>query len=146
MKDGSVVQQGTPDEMYNHPKNLFTAGFIGSPQINTFDCIVNDGAFRADGVTLPIPPDVSKKVKNGQKVTVGVRPSDFTIAGDGACLTAKIDGVETLGDAYLVYLKLGAKMIVVKIGGSGLKFSETLSISVKPDKVHAFDPQTGDRL
>jgi multiple sugar transport system ATP-binding protein len=154
MKDGEILQEGTPSEMYDHPRNLFVAGFLGTPQINTFDCAIRKGAdkalcFETRDFSLPVPDNMAAEMKPlvDKDIILGIRPSDFTLAESGAqdVIRGAVDSVEPLGDANLVYLNLGSRVMIVKIGGSG-HFSETLALRPDTTKLHVFDKETQKRL
>jgi multiple sugar transport system ATP-binding protein len=155
MKDGEIMQQGTPNQMYDHPRNLFVAGFLGTPQINTFDCVVRQsshGAMRFDAgdFSLPVPEGMAALLEPflDKEIILGIRPSDFTLAENGRADTIKgtVDSVEPLGDAYLVYLNIGSRVMIAKIAGGSGQFGEKLVLTADPVKFHVFDKETQERL
>ncbi len=154
MKDGCIVQQGTPNELYDHPCSLFVAGFLGTPRINTFECDVTQKGdaltLDAGHFTLPVPSDMAASVKRyvGKKIILGVRPSDLMLADADAKdpIVGAVDGVEPLGDAYLVYLKVGSQVIVFKFTGENATFGETIALRPNLAKLHLFDPDTQERV
>ncbi len=154
MRDGRIVQQGTPNDLYDHPNSLFVAGFLGTPRINAFDCTVKAVGDRllldAGDFAVPAPEDARAALLAyvGKEITLGVRPSDLTLAEDGAGapITGEVDSVEPLGDAYLVYLKVGGRLVVYKYAGENAAFSGTLRLRPNPQKLHLFDKQTEERV
>ena len=155
MKDGEIMQEGTPSQMYDHPRNLFVAGFLGTPQINTFDCVVRQtshGAmcFDAGDFSLPVPSNMTALLEPllNIEVILGIRPSDFLLAENSDAHTIKgtVDGVEPLGDAYLVYLNIGSRVMIAKIGGGSGQFGKKLVLKADPMKLHVFDMGTQERL
>lgn len=155
MKDGEVIQEGTPNQLYDHPQNLFVAGFLGTPQINTFDCLVKNTAdgeliFGAGDFTLPVPPHMTERLRPllNREVVLGIRPSDLKPVqeGDRQTLSGAVDGVEPLGDAYLVYLNIGSRVMVVKTAGGSGEFGERMALLADPLKLHVFDKQTQQRV
>ena len=151
MKDGHVMQEGTPNDLYNHPNCEFVAGFLGTPQINLFtahvdgsgDALVLDtGCF-----TLPVPQDMLACLKPyaGKEVHLGIRPSDLVIAADGP-ITAQVESIEPLGDAYLVYVRVGEQVVVVKYAEEEAPSAKTLKLAPNPAKLHLFDPATEKRI
>lgn len=151
MKDGHVMQEGTPNDLYNHPNCEFVAGFLGTPQINLFtahvdgsgDALVLDtGCF-----TLPVPQDMLACLKPyaGKEVHLGIRPSDLVIAADGP-ITAQVESIEPLGDAYLVYVRVGEQVVVVKYAEEEAPSAKTLKLALNPAKLHLFDPATEKRI
>lgn len=154
MKEGEVMQEGAPSQMYDHPKNLFVAGFLGTPQINTFDCALQKTpagglAFAASDFTLPVPNAMAQQVKPalGKPVVLGVRPSDFSLAapGDPTAIAGTVDSVELLGDAYLVYVKVGEQVIIAKLN-QGAAVGGPILLRADPQKLHVFDKETEARI
>ena len=155
MKDGEIMQEGTPGQMYDHPRNLFVAGFLGTPQINTFDCTVRQTSrgemyFDAGDFSLPVPAGMTALLEPmlDRGILLGIRPSDFLLAaaGDEQAIKGTVDGVEPLGDAYLVYLNIGSRVMVAKIAGGSGNFGEKLVLKADPMKLHVFDKETQERL
>ena len=153
MRDGYIMQQGTPNELYDHPANEFVAGFLGTPQINLFSCdvkqengklILDAGAFR-----LEAPDSVRETLKEyaGQQVDLGVRPSDFEQAKEEAnAIHAHVDSVEPLGDAYLIYVRVGDKVVVYKNTDEQAPTERELLLKPNMAKLHLFDPKTQKRI
>ena len=91
MKDGFIQQIGTPQEVFDHPANLFVAGFIGTPQMNFFDArlskVNGKYAVSAGGITVELSEDKQERLnaKNvaEQDVTLGVRPDHIMLCADG---------------------------------------------------------------
>ncbi|MBQ4580082.1 MAG: ABC transporter ATP-binding protein [Clostridia bacterium] len=154
MNGGHIVQEGTPSDLYDHPCNLFAAIFLGTPKINTFDVKVEKTAdgyvFVKKEFTLPVPKDMEEAVKPyaGKEIILGIRPSDLLLVEDGSegCITGTVDGVEPLGEAYLVYLKVGEQVIVVRYNGEKSDFSGKLSLRPNVTKLHLFDKETEKRI
>ena len=152
MNGGHIVQEGTPSDLYDHPVNLFAAIFLGTPKINQFDCqVVNENGwyFKHACFTLPVPADMVECVKPyaGKTIILGVRPSDLMLVEGGeGCITGAVDGVEPLGEAYLVYLKVGEQVIVFKHNGEQDSFSGQLSLRPNVQKLHLFDKETEKRI
>lgn len=153
LKDGLIMQQGTPNELYDHPANEFVASFLGTPQINIFPCdvkqengsvILDAGSFR-----LIAPEDMKDCLKDymGRKVDLGIRPSDFELAKEGVnAISAQVDSIEPLGDAYLVYVRVGEKVVVFKHSGETAPAGKDLLLAPNMAKLHLFDPDTENRI
>ena len=154
MNGGHIVQEGTPSDLYDHPCNLFAAIFLGTPKINTFDVKVEEKGdkyfFVKAEFTLPVPADMVECIKPyaGKTIILGVRPSDLLLVEDGGdgCITGTVDGVEPLGEAYLVYLKVGEQVIVVRYNGEKSDFSGQLKLRPNAAKLHLFDKETEKRI
>jgi multiple sugar transport system ATP-binding protein len=77
LRDGVLQQVDTPQMLFNHPANLFVAGFIGSPSMNLVEATVNGDQLGFDRFRLPVPPEVDLGGYQGRSIILGIRPSDF---------------------------------------------------------------------
>ena len=153
MMGGHIQQEGTPNDLYDHPANEFVAGFLGTPQINIFPCDVKqeNGALILDGGTFRIhaPETVKASLTPyvGKKVDLGIRPSDFEQAKEGVnAIPAHVDAIEPLGDAFLIYVRVGDKVVVYKYAGETAPAEKELLLTPNMAKLHLFDPQTTKRI
>src|SRR6478735_69107 len=101
LKDGLLQQCDTPRRMYDHPANVFVAGFIGSPAMNLMEVPVVDGGVDLHGHTVPISREDLAGV--GKTVTLGVRPEDLDLSTDTAGIPVTVDVVEELGADAFIY-------------------------------------------
>ena len=151
LNGGHIMQEGTPNDLYDHPSNEFVAGFLGTPQINMFTCkVVGDKgslALDAGAFCLPVPAHLADCLAPyvGKNVHLGIRPSDMEMRPDGA-ITAHVDSIEPLGDAYLIYVRIGEKVVVFKYAGETAPTEEELRLAPNPAKLHLFDPATEKRI
>jgi len=99
---GRLQQFDSPTELYDHPANVFVAGFIGSPAMNRFDGTVSGGAIRVGGTTLHPPEGQLRAAQGHGKLTVGIRPEHRSVGGTGE-LTLEVALVEDLGSDSYVY-------------------------------------------
>ena len=100
LKDGYLQQCDAPRYMYDHPANVFVAGFIGSPAMNLLDVPVVDGGVKLGSYVVPV--DRADLAKAGARVTLGIRPEDLEISTTDQGLELHVDVVEELGaDAYI---------------------------------------------
>jgi multiple sugar transport system ATP-binding protein len=150
MKGGHVEQLGTPDEIYNHPRTIFVAGFTGSPPMNFAACTVgNDGASIVldGGLRLAVPRERHDTLQpiRGQAMTFGIRPEHILIGGSaGALHHAEVILTEPLGSDTLALLRIGkAEMTGRFQPDAGLKPGATRGVTLAMGKFHLFDPQTG---
>ena len=159
---GYIQQIGPPQELYDHPSNLFVAGFIGSPAMNFFNdvSVVNDGD--STKIVIPtlgqveIPPLYKQQAREaaGKKLTLGIRPEHFEDeamlppdALDSSSLTANIEIVEHLGSELLVYMTGKDRQIVARLDPrSGARVGESLKLHIEAENVHLFDSETGEAL
>jgi len=151
LKDGVLQQCDTPRGMYDHPENVFVAGFIGSPAMNLFDVPIVDGGVKFGSSTYPIERDILTDI--GKEVTLGVRPEDLTIRTEGEGLPVTVDVVEELGaDAYIYGSTTETagdiKPIIVRVDGRTPPKKGTVVhlLPAKGEHVHLFHNETGLRL
>jgi len=151
LKDGILQQCDTPRDMYDHPENVFVAGFIGSPAMNLFDVPVVDGGVKFGSATYPIEREFL--TGEGKEVTLGVRPEDLAISMDGEGLPVTVEVVEELGaDAYIYGSTTETagdiKPIIVRVDGrTPPKKGAVVHLSPKKgEHVHLFSPESGLRL
>jgi multiple sugar transport system ATP-binding protein len=147
MHDGIVEQIGAPLDLYDKPANLFVAGFIGSPAMNTLKGTVKAngslGFEGPNGVRLPLKNAPASS--DGRPAVYGIRPEHFTLAPDGA--EAEIVVVEPTGSETQVFAKLGGEEVVA-VFRERHQFNPGDKVRLKPDPalVHLFDETTGKRL
>jgi multiple sugar transport system ATP-binding protein len=148
MHDGIVEQIGEPLDLYDNPRNLFVAGFIGSPAMNFINGKIrrNGGdatVETADGVTLPLAP--SSAGSDGQAVVYGVRPEHLKLSDQGVPATVTV--IEPTGSEIQVLGKIGGQDISA-IFRERHKFAPGHGIELMPmlDHVHLFDAATGAHL
>ena len=145
MKDGVLHQMGKPQEVYNDPKNLFVAKFLGTPPINVFK-----GEVEAE--KLYIGEDCVMDVKGvaDREVYVGIRPEGFVLQEDGP-LTCKLDEVEVMGRDITVVSKhelcenVEIRSIISAENMDEVQ-GEQVRFVLKPGKVHIFDKETEERI
>jgi multiple sugar transport system ATP-binding protein len=152
LRDGVIEQIGTPGELYRAPANQFVAGFIGAPTMNFIEGSVenegDDSLFRmGDSVLIRLPCPVTA----GQRVVLGVRPEDWSISsnhvsGSKQVLRGEIRLVEPTGpsDFLTVHTPAGALTVVAESGMASQ--GSSISLGVRPDKIHVFDRDSGARL
>ncbi len=150
LKDGLLQQVGTPRDLYASPKNVFVAGFIGSPAMNLFDVDIVDGGLKF-GTAVAAVDRETLGATSGKKATVGIRPEDLTIATSGNGLPVEVDVVEELGaDGYLYgHTEIEDKRvdIVVRVDGrSHPNAGDKIVVTPAADHIHVFDAESGDRL
>ncbi|GAA0662207.1 sn-glycerol-3-phosphate ABC transporter ATP-binding protein UgpC [Streptomyces thermocarboxydovorans] len=124
MRQGVVQQVGTPAELYDHPRNLFVAGFIGSPAMNFVHATLEAGRLRTPLGELPLP-DAARQALERQKapreMILGLRPEafeDIALAPDtgGPTVTATVDVLESLGsDAYVYFSAEGGPVSTAEL-------------------------------
>jgi multiple sugar transport system ATP-binding protein len=112
MNAGILQQVGTPGEIYDHPANLFVAGFIGSPTMNFIPVTTSDSTAKASGFSVTLPKSVPEG--NG---TLGFRPESLTdrIADEANTMQMKVDVVERLGSDQFLYGQVGSDQVTARV-------------------------------
>jgi multiple sugar transport system ATP-binding protein len=147
MNGGKVEQIGTPLELYDHPANLFVAGFIGSPAMNFLSGkLVTEAAGRgvriAQGCVLPAP---ANREADGRDVIIGVRPEHFDIGE--SCVKAQIVVVEPTGADTQVYCRIaGQDITAVSRERHTFRPGDTVDLKPAEGKSYLFDPASGARI
>ncbi len=146
MDDGRIEQVGSPLELYNHPKNLFVAKFIGSPAMNLIQGTVRrDDALGVEANGHRLPVSAESGVVDGQPVIYGIRPEHLDTADDG--FPARVSVVEPTGSETLVFLRFGkTEMVAVFRDWHDFKPGQTVHLRPRADRAHLFDMTTGARL
>jgi len=152
MDTGYAAQVGSPLEIYERPANRFVAGFIGSPAMNFLEATVGpDGRSLSldQGVRLGSLKDGVSSWK-GKRVTVGVRPEHIGIVPeDPDAVRLTVDHVELLGADTLVHghFSTNRNSLTVRVPDvRPLSKGSEIAVSASPDKLHLFDPETGNRI
>jgi multiple sugar transport system ATP-binding protein len=147
MNAGVVEQMGTPLELYDQPKNMFVAGFIGSPSMNLLKGTIKGGAkpmFALDnGPNLPLGK--VDKVHNGKSAYYGVRP-EHLILGKGG-IPVDVSVIEPMGSETQLFAKVGGQRIVALLRQRlAAKPGDKLSLVPDTSAIHLFDAETRQRL
>ena len=146
MEDGCVVQQGTPDELYENPRNLYVASKIGSPHMNLLDVSVGDGG-RA--LTTPFGKMATNRngLTDGEAVVLGIRPSDIRLAkAKEDHVSSKVQLVEPLGDITVVSVDASGstlRLVLPESSALGVQPGHELPVIIPPGSVHVFRKADG---
>ncbi|MFN8630514.1 MAG: sn-glycerol-3-phosphate ABC transporter ATP-binding protein UgpC [Chloroflexota bacterium] len=151
MSMGLLQQVGTPQDLYDHPKNKFVAGFIGSPSMNFVDIPVGTGNLATGGFNFMVPQMYSESIKGaGHTVTAGFRPEHLElgeIANAAGTVNGVADVVEYLGNEELLHVSVGEAEVVAIVDSSHrVKPGDSLALKLPADKLHLFNVETGDAL
>ena len=151
LQSGRVEQVGSPLELYHHPRNLFVAGFIGSPRMNMLPAQVTGSEGGGVAVRLAFGPELAVPVRAGslrpgETVTVGIRPEGLRPDPAGP-IQGEVLLAERLGGLTLLHLRLSPdQMVIVQLdGGDATRPHEVLRLSVDPRLCHVFD-ERGEAL
>ncbi|SDC29582.1 ABC transporter ATP-binding protein [Paraburkholderia lycopersici] len=144
---GNVEQVGSPNRLYHAPANRFVAGFIGSPKMNFLDGTVQQVA--SDGIVVRYETGETQKVavepgnaREGDKVTVGIRPEHLHIMAGAEGVSAKAMTVESLGDAAYLYAEcpVAPEGLIARIPPlERHERGESFKVGSTPDHCHLFD-------
>lgn len=159
MKDGLIQQVATPHGLYANPANLFVAGFIGSPPMNSFSGRLSVEGDRArltgDGLVLEFPQRLFQDLstQNGQKVFGGIRPEHvrlepaFVDAHPEARLDATVVVTEPMGSEVFVHLKVGSHTLTAKAPGDfRADIGRPQPAAIEVERIHLFDGVTEQAL
>ena len=156
MKDGLLQQIDSPQDLYDHPKNVFVGGFIGSPSMNFFDAtlVASDGKLEINtgGFRLEVPGEKAKewRAHAGKPVVFGIRPEDvhskaYTPPGIlEADMTATVDVTELMGNEIFLYLmSKDNKPFIARVDPRvRAALGEDITLAVNMANAHIFDPKT----
>ena len=145
LNEGRIAQIATPHAIYNHPRDLFVATFVGSPAMNIVDAEVQDGRVIAlsGAYSAPLTDAVRERVGSGAKVKLGIRPENVKV-GPAQTGSAEIHHVENHGVEQVVTLKVDGYFFNTTLPGTArIAIGDTVHFDWDPEKLHYFDAGTG---
>jgi multiple sugar transport system ATP-binding protein len=150
LKDGLLQQVDTPRQMYDHPNNVFVAGFIGSPAMNLLTIPLEGNTLKFGAAQVDVPREAAQEAGDRQ-VTVGIRPEDMDLVGEGQGLKTVVNVVEELGaDAYVygtAEVNGTEHQIIARVDGrKPPEKGASVHFAPIPGHLHLFSTQTGERL
>ena len=163
MRDGFIQQIGTPQEVFNHPSNLFVAGFIGTPQMNFFDAELKKAGDKysvmLNGTEFAISAEKQASLKAhgaaAGSVVLGVRPEHIMLCDKGAAsVKATVDVSEMMGSSIHLHVNMNGKDVVLVIATVdlpedhkfGYRYGEEVNFTFSENVVHIFDKESGKAL
>ena len=155
MKDGYIQQIGTPQEVFDHPANLFVSGFIGTPQMNYFDgeLVIREGNYYVEtkGISVKLAEDKQLRLKakdvKAQPVTLGVRPEHLTIAEKG--INGQVEVSELMGSSLHLHMTVDGKDVICIVPTEGKKVNydgKQLNLAFTGDVAHVFSKEDQHNL
>lgn len=155
MKDGFVQQIGTPQEVFEHPSNLFVSGFIGTPTMNYFDGKLEkrDGKYYVftNGIEVELSKDKQDRLNNlnvaDQEVTVGVRPDHLLLCDNG--IKARVDVSELMGTSSHLHMTIDGKdvIVIVPTEGNAIDYmGKDINLTFTGATVNVFSKETEKNL
>ena len=163
MRDGFIQQIGTPQEVFNHPANLFVAGFIGTPQMNFFDAELKKTGDKYSVMLYGTEFAISEEKQASLRahgaaagpVVLGVRPEHIMLCDKGATsVKATVDVSEMMGSSIHLHVNASGKDVVLVIATVdlpedhkfGYRYGEEVSFTFSENVVHVFDKESGKAL
>jgi multiple sugar transport system ATP-binding protein len=159
MSAGELQQIDTPFNLYHNPRNVFVAGFMGSPSMNFFDATLSerDGKLVIDAKSFAIPVPMLKidafRSHIGKRVIFGIRPEDvhdidFQPAGiTPAIIEANVDVVEQMGNEMILYLEEQGKSFLARTDPrTHARVGQRLTVALDTANIHLFDADTQQSL
>ncbi|HTK43744.1 MAG TPA: sn-glycerol-3-phosphate ABC transporter ATP-binding protein UgpC [Patescibacteria group bacterium] len=151
MDKGELQQVGAPQDLYDSPRKLFVAGFIGSPAMNFVNVERDGDRVQGEGMTFPIPTRYRSGMDGASKLVAGFRPEHLELGElpNSATIRAKADVVEFLGDQELLHVTVqGHEGDVVAVVGSDnrVKPGDIIDLKLPLEKLHLFNQESGDSI
>ena len=160
MRDGILQQLDTPQNLYDHPTNMFVAGFIGSPSMNFFPSTLEQSGqellIKGEGFQLKVPPQYRQALASqaGKPITFGLRPEDVADvrmeanADPASVVPVTVDVVEPMGsEIYLYLVTTGGQQFVARVDPmTKVQPGEKMQVTFDMSKMHAFDQTTQQTL
>jgi multiple sugar transport system ATP-binding protein len=161
MNEGRIQQIGTPQEVFNHPENMFVAGFIGAPQMNFIPAKLEAGGFAiAAGQKIELTEDMRKRLdetkRTSDEVVLGIRPEHLSLLPPGSAGAAKatLDVFEMMGSEMHMHVKYDDKEIIIRVPvGEALdgykltqRVKEDISFTFPAKWIHLFDKDSQQSL
>ena len=151
MDKGELMQVGPPQALYDSPKKLFVAGFIGSPSMNFVNVKRDGDQVQGEGITLPIPTRYRGGLDGSTDLVAGFRPEHLDLGDipNSATIRANADVVEFLGDEELLHVTVqGHEGDVVAVVSSEhrVKPGDVVDLKLPLEKLHLFDAASGDAV
>ena len=156
MRDGYIQQIGTPQEVFNNPRNLFVAGFIGTPQMNFFDAklLKEDGKYLVElgGLKVELSPEKQARLAANnvepQDITLGVRP-EHTVLGEKG-VDARVDVSEMMGSSVHLHVTAEGKDVIIIVptidGKASFSMGEQVKFAFDGNVAHVFSKETEKNL
>ena len=157
MKDGLIQQVDTPQNLYDTPVNLFVAGFIGSPQMNFVDCVLEEKGnglyltFGENSLKLPAEKANDPALKDyiEKAVVMGIRPEDLYDDErhlgmyPDTIIESDVEVTELMGAEIYLYIRAGEQPFTARVSSrSKARAGDVIKVAIDPNKIHVFDRDT----
>jgi multiple sugar transport system ATP-binding protein len=148
LREGSLVQIGTPEDIWRRPADTFVARALGQPEINILDGVVDEGRIRLGDGSLDVPVPAHARCVRGDRVRVGLRPCDIHVGtGAGSAhMAGTVMLAERLGRSVELTVKAGGEQVIVLASGrEGVDEGANVTMSVADNDIHVFAPLGQER-
>ncbi|MBO5667414.1 MAG: ATP-binding cassette domain-containing protein, partial [Firmicutes bacterium] len=163
MRDGWIQQIGTPQEVFDHPYNIFVAGFIGMPQMNLFNAklVKVEGGYNVEvgeakiAVGENIAKGLAAKGYETMDIIAGIRPEHILLKSEGEdVIHGKVDVSEMMGSEIHLHVAAAGKDVVVRVptvdldekDRGGFAYGSDFNFTFRPDEIHLFNPEDEKNL
>ncbi|MBR3277124.1 MAG: sn-glycerol-3-phosphate ABC transporter ATP-binding protein UgpC [Eubacterium sp.] len=157
MKDGYIQQIGTPQQVFDHPVNVFVSGFIGFPQMNYFDArlIRENGKYcvETEGLRIPLPEEKQARLASfdtpSQDITLGIRPEHITLSESGG-FAGTVEVAELMGSSIHLHITVGGREVILIVPTLGntehYRPGTEIRMNFEGNAVHMFSRTTERNL
>ena len=155
MKDGYIQQIGAPKEIYEHPANMFVAGFLGSPAMNFIEGTYKEGMFCFDAHSIEVNNLAKESLKTyeNKRIIMGIRPENIYMEEIVAqtypksVIDYQLDVKELLGNEYILHGMIGNTPMVAKVNARmELQPHQMLKLTIDANRMNFFDPETEEAI
>lgn len=157
MKDGIIQQVGAPKEVYENPANVFVGGFIGSPAMNFFKGMLEEGVFGIGTTRIGVTEGKMKTLREkgyvGKEMILGVRPEDFhdeplfIESSQDTVVHSTVEVAELMGAETMVYSHINEQKFVARVDArTEVKHGQSIKLALDMNKAHFFDAETELRI
>jgi multiple sugar transport system ATP-binding protein len=151
MRNGVIQQLDDPHTIYNKPKNLFVAGFIGSPSMNFLNGKLGGGKVAVGGVNVPLGSYPMQGASDGSDVVLGVRPEHVSVGEDARkmpfTIESEIEIVEPMGADTVAWTKIGGQSLTFRAAAEvPLQPGQKVLVGFDPSRGSVFDAASGNRV
>ena len=148
MNHGRIQQVGTPEELYDHPRNRFVAAFIGTPAMSFLEATLDDNVAQTAAGRVTLTPQRRRRLGGRRSVVIGIRPEHLLPPeGDAPDLCGRVTISEMHGAEQVVHFSARDETLIVRLPrGHKYRVGDHVGFDLKPDAIHLFDAETGDAL
>lgn len=145
IEKGVIQQIDTPENIYANPKNTFVAGFLGSPQMNFWNCDISENVVSIENVKFNLNSTQAGLLEGKNEVIAGIRPDDFSLNDGNIEIIIKPDICEVLGSEKIVYFSFNGAKCSAKLPTNAV-CSDEITLKFNTDKLLFFDKPLGQNL